>query len=276
MSSAAEAEASEIEALLGVIHEQCGHDFRGYERSSVQRRVRAILAKSELDSPAELGSRLADRPALIAAVVDDLTVQVSDMFRDPEVFRFLLRSVLPTLRTYPQLKIWHAGCASGEEVYSMAILLHEAGLYERAQIYATDTSPSAIARAKQGTYSAKALPRFASAYRQAGGTGRLEDYFTIAYGGIVVRPELRKNVFFFQHDLCTDHALGEMQLVACRNVLIYFDTELRERVLGMFGQSLCAGGFLCLGSSECLPPLARPKFSVLSPSERIYRWKGET
>jgi chemotaxis protein methyltransferase CheR len=196
---------------------------------------------------------------------------VSDVFRDPPFFRAFRERVVPILRTYPLLKIWHAGCASGEEVYTTAILLSEENLYDRAQIYATDMSPKALELARAGVYPEERASEFARNYLESGGKDRLGDYFSRAYGRVVVREGLRRNVVFFQHDLASDQALGAMHVVFCRNVLIYFGTTLRERALATFAGCLERSGFLCLGMSEGLSPVAKDQFAEFAEHERIYR-----
>jgi chemotaxis protein methyltransferase CheR len=208
-------------------------------------------------------------------VLDDLTVQVSEMFRDPAFYRVFRQEVVPILRTYPELKIWHAGCASGEEVYTTAILLAEENLAERTQIYATDISARAIERARAGVYPQDRIAAFADNHAASGGKRPFEEYYSAGYGGIVVREWLRRRIVFFQHDLVSDHALGEMHVVLCRNVLIYFGDALRERVLDLFAGSLCRSGFLCLGSSESMLRSRAARFSEFSRAERIFRRRAE-
>jgi len=271
-SSLAEVEELEIRLLLQAIAARYGFRFEGYAESSMRRRVRAALARSGLSHLGELQHKLLTDPLCFAAVLDDLTVRVSDLFRDPNFYRALREHLSSLLRTYPMLKIWLAGCASGEEAYSMAILLRELDLYDRAQIYATDMSPTALALAREGVYAEQRMPTFAANYRESGGQRSLEEYFSRAYGRVAVREELRKNIVFFQHDLTVDYGLGEMQLVFCRNVLIYLGKELRARALSTFSDCLTPGGFLCLGMSEGLPPSdAALPFSEFVPRARIYR-----
>ncbi len=266
----------EIRLVLEAIYAKYGYDFRDYAADSMRRRVETILAKSGIRHLGELQHRLLVEPELFASMLDDLTVQVSDMFRDPPFYRTFREQVVPTLRTYPQLKIWHAGCASGEEAYATAILLIEENLHERAQIYATDMSARALEQAREGVYSESQTATFAANYRNAGGKARFEDYCSAAYGRIAVREIVRKNVVFFQHDLVSDYALGEMNVVFCRNVLIYFGSALRERVVSVFADSLCRGGFLCLGSSENLPGSRACLFTELASGSRIYRRRGDS
>jgi chemotaxis protein methyltransferase CheR len=262
----------EVSLFLEAIHVKYGYDLRGYARASMRRRVLAALARSGLAHLGELQHRVLHNPALFAAVLEDLTVRVTEMFRDPSFYRTFRARVVPLLRTYPFLKIWHAGCASGEEVYASAIMLAEEGLYERAQIYATDLSAQALAQASQGVFPEEQLGAMTAGYIAAGGTASFSDYYTSAYGLIALTSSLRENVLFFQHDLVGDHVFGEMHVVFCRNVLIYFGEELRGRVLGKLSESLCSGGILCLGNSELLSRVdGRHAFEGFAAEERIYR-----
>jgi chemotaxis protein methyltransferase CheR len=265
------AEEIEVRLVLQAIYERYGYDFRDYSGDSMRRRLLAALARSGAAHLGELQHRLLSDASFFASLVDDLTVQVSGMFRDPQFFRAFRERVVPMLRTYPHLKIWHAGCAGGEEVYATAIVLSEENLYERSQIYATDMSRRALEQAREGVYAESDVQLFEDAYLQAGGRRRLDDYYSAAYGRVAVKEALRKNVVFFQHDLVSDSEIGEMHVVFCRNVLIYFGSSLRERVIKMFARSLCRGGFLCLGSSERLPASSSTAFSDFAPFERIYR-----
>jgi chemotaxis protein methyltransferase CheR len=262
----------EVQLLLDAIAVRYGYDLRGYTASSMRRRVFAALAKSGLSHLGELQHRVIGDPAFFALVLHDLTVQVSEMFRDPEFYRAFREQVLPVLRTYPLLKIWHAGCATGEEAYASAIMLHEAGLYERAQIYATDLSARAIEQAKDGVYPSERLAIFASNYERAGGCARFAQYYTEAYDHFALTESLRRNILFFQHNLVSDHVFGEMHVVFCRNVLIYFGRELRGDVLGKLRAALVPSGFLCLGSSEQIAHSDQHLgLLALDAQERIYR-----
>jgi chemotaxis protein methyltransferase CheR len=272
VASDAEVEAIEIRALLDAIHARYGYDLREYAPKSMHRRVQSVLAQSGLPHLGELQHRVLTDPQFFATVLDGLTVRVTEPFRDPEFLLALRRRVLPVLRTYPMFKLWHAGCASGEEVYASAIILDEEGLYERTQIYATDLSHEALEQARQGIYSSQHVARVAEHYRQAGGTGELSRYFTEAYDRIAMREGLRRNVVFFQHDLVSDHVFGEMNVVVCRNVLIYFGPTVKDRVMEKLQQSLCPRGFLCLGTSEHLGSYAAARsFEEFAGPERIYR-----
>lgn len=274
MQADADIEDIEVRLLLEAIHLRYGFDLRDYAQSSLRRRVQSALAKSGLEHLGQLQHRLLGDPAFFAELLEDLTVRVTEMFRDPHVYRAFRERVVPILRTYPLLKIWHGGCATGEEAYASAILLEEEGLYERTQIYATDLSPSALEQAKLGLYPAKRFASFGQNYRAAGGRLDPSDYYTQAYDHVALRSSLKRNLLFFQHNLVSDHVFGEMHVIFCRNVFIYFTPELRQRVLDKFMQSLCPGGFLCLGTAERLPQACRARFSEFLGEERIYRYEG--
>lgn len=263
--------ADELSLFFEAIFAAYGQDLRGYAPASIQRRVLAVLAKSGLASLAELQRRVLEDRAVFDRFTEDLRVRVSDMFRDPSFFLGFRARVIPILRTYPILNIWHCGCATGEEVYSMAIVLAEEGLYERAQIYATDVSKVALLQAKQGVYASARLAGFAGGYAASGGKATLADYYTEAYDGIAIHEHLRKNVSFFEHDLVSDYVFGEMNVVLCRNVLLYFGDALRQSVVDKLRLSLRPGGFLCLGSSETLRGESARPFRAFAQAERIYR-----
>src|SRR3954468_20733346 len=267
-----EVEELEVRLILEAIHSRYGYDLREYARPSMRRRMLSALSRSEAANLGDLQHRLLADPGLFGVVLDQLMVQVSEMFRDPSFFLVFRREIVPLLRTYPLIKIWHAGCASGEEVYTSAILLAEEGLYDRTQIYATDLSGPALERAQEGVYSADLARRFAENYRASGGTASFESYVSSAYDRIAIRESLRRNIVFFQHNLVSDQPPGEMQVIFCRNVLIYFGGELRQRVVTKMAGGLCRGGFLCLGHSEQPPvTLDRVVFREHVAPERIYR-----
>lgn len=256
--------------LLEAIYQRYGYDFRGYSRAFIARRVEAGRRRLRLSHLGEMQHRVLTEPEVFDALLLDLVIPVSDMFRDPAFFRTLRERIIPLLRTYPELKIWHAGCSSGEEVYASAISLLEEGLLERTQIYATDLDARAIEHAREGVYPEAHIESYSANYAAAGGRRSFDEYVVRAYGSLAIKEELRKKVVFFQHDLATDFSLGEMHVVVCRNVLIYFGSALRTRVIDMFRQSLTRGGFLCLGSSETLSSDAR-SFTEFAPTQRIYR-----
>jgi len=274
MAPEPDAEGIEVRLLLEAIHARYGFDLRDYSLSSMRRRARAALARSGLRHLGELQHHILCDPSSFPQVLDDLTVRVTEMFRDPSFYRLFCQRVLPILRTYPLLKLWHGGCSSGEEAYASAILLEEAGLYDRAQIYATDLNPAVLEQARQGVYSAERFAVFAENYARYGGGSALSVYGTMAYDQVALRDALKRNILFFQHDLVSDHVFGEMNVIFCRNVFIYFTPQLRERVLRKFAQSLCPGGFLCLGGGERLPAASGLPFSEFAREERIYRYEG--
>jgi len=265
------AERIELRLLLEGIHERYGYDFRNYAIDSLTRRVDWARQKVGARNLGDLLHRTLHDEAVFRVLLSQLTVQVTEMFRDPSFYAAFRREVVPLLRTYPEIKVWHAGCASGEEVYASAILLHEEDLYERSQIYGTDIDQSAIDRATSGIYDEERLYEFSENYRRAGGKRTLVDYVTRGYSHFSVDEKLRSNVVFFQHDLTCDHALGEMTVIFCRNVVIYFNEVLRERVFSMLGSGLRQGGFLCLGASETVPTNQRDSFAEFVGSARIWR-----
>jgi chemotaxis protein methyltransferase CheR len=271
MTPEATIDEAAIAGLTGAIFERYGYDLRGYAPASLRRRVGAALGRSGLSTVAELERRTVCDPDFFARVLDSLTVRVSDMFRDPSFFRAFRRRVVPILRSFQRINIWHAGCAGGQEVYSLAILLSEEGLYDRCQIYATDLNPRAVEEAKRGVYVARGRIALSASHRDAGGQSDLARYATDAYGGVSIHASLRRNILFFQHDLVGDHVFGEMDVILCRNVMIYFGRELQERVLGKLGDSLRPGGFLCLGRSEGLSRAGRARFCEFAPEARIYK-----
>jgi chemotaxis protein methyltransferase CheR len=261
-----------IPRFLETVFANYGHDLRAYAPASIRRRVLAALAKSGLRSVADLERKIVSDPSFAVTVIDDLTVNVSEMFRDPTFFRTVRQHLVPLLRTYPRFNVWNSGCATGEEAYSTAILLTEEGLYDRCQIYATDVNARVVEHAKEGIYAAATVARFAENYRRAGGSSFCSNYFTEAYDRIAMRESLRRNIVFFQHDLVGDHVFGEMNVIFCRYVFIYFGCDLQERIATKLAQSLRPGGFLGLGSSERLPSLVSDQFTAVAPDQRIYQF----
>lgn len=270
-----EAESIEVSLLLEAIYARYGCDLRGYARAPMRRRVMAALGASGLANLGELQHAVLHDAQTFFEVLNDLTVHVTELFRDPLFYRTFRAEVVPVLRTYPLLRIWHAGCATGEEAYASAILLTEEGLYDRCQIYATDLSTRALAKAKQGIYPARHLEGFTRNYELSGGNATLSHYVTSAYDRVAFKESLRRNILFFQHNLVSDHTFGEMHVIFCRNVLIYFAPELRTTVLARLVQSLCTGGFLCMGNSErASRSSGRNELTELSAEHRIYRYAG--
>ena len=262
----------EIDLLLEAIYRKYSYDFRHHARASIRRRVQAALTSFGVDRVSLLQDRILRDPTAFTALLRQLTVPVSDMFRDPSYFRALAEHVAPMLATYASLKVWVAGCSTGEEVYSLAILLDEAGLLDRALLYATDINPESLRAAEAGVYALDRVPGFTRNYQQAGGTRSLADYYTAAYGGIALDRRLRARITFSDHCLATDQVFAEVHLVSCRNVLIYFDRELQDRALALFRDSLVPRGFLGLGSRETLRVSRHADaFDEVSRDERIYR-----
>lgn len=268
-------DALEVRLFLEAIRARWGYDFVGYAADSMRRRVMTALVKSGCKHLGELQHRVLHDPAAFVATLDDLTIRVTSLFREPKLFLALRQHVVPLLRTYPQLRIWLAGCSTGEEAYSMAMLLTEEGLYERTQIYATDLSAVALERARDGTYQPSDLVEWERQYAEAGGKASVWDFFTRAYGAVAVAESLKRSIVFLQHDLISDHVFGQMHLVLCRNVLIYFGPEAKTKVMEKVRDSLVPGGFLALGSSERLGgDDAQHHFKDFVGEQRIYQSQG--
>lgn len=242
----------EIPLLLEALYRRYHYDFRHYARASIKRRLRQAREQLGFGSFSALQDALLHDAAIVSRLLDYLTVQVSEMFRDPAYFRAFREKVVPHLRTYPSLKLWVAGCSSGEELHSFAILLREEGLLERTLIYATDINPTALELASNGVYAVDRIKTFTLNHQKSGGKSSLSDYYTAAYGRAVFDKTLRSRVVFSDHSLVTDAVFAECQFISCRNVMIYFDRPLQDRAVGLFRGSLARGGFLGLGSKESL------------------------
>jgi chemotaxis protein methyltransferase CheR len=245
-------EELEIRLLLEAIYSLYGYDFRQYSKASMRRRILHRLGLSGLNTITDMTSKVLRDRQFFVSLLNDMTVNVTEMFRDPQFYRRFREEVVPVLKTFPFIKIWHAGCSTGEEIYSMAVLLEEEGLYERTMMYATDIDKNVLATAKKGIYSISAIKQYGDNYIQAGGKSSLSDYYTCKYESVIMDQRLKRNIVFADHDLATDQVFGEMNVIVCRNVLIYFDRQLQERVFNLFRDSLDLGGFLCLGTKESL------------------------
>ena len=266
----------EIRLLIEAIYLKYSYDFRNYSGASIKRRILHALRQFECHTVSALQERVLHDPGMFMQLLQFLTIPVSEMFRDPSHFLALRNEVVPLLRTWPSIKIWIAGCSTGEEVYSMAILLREEGLLERTIIYATDINPRSLDKAKQGIYSMQSMREYEENYRRAGGRRDFSEYYTAAYGGALFDRRLRDSITFADHSLATDAVFSETQLVSCRNVLIYFNRALQDRALGLFHDSLSRRGFLGLGSKETLDFSAyADRFEAVSRPDRIYRRLGE-
>lgn len=265
-------EAIELDLLLEAIHRHHHYDFRGYSRASLQRRVDRAMRRFGLDSLSQLQHHILREPKVFNELMGFLTIQVSELFRDPLYYKALREQVVPHLRTWPSLKVWIAGCANGEEFYSLAILFREEGLEDRTLFYCTDISPAALEKAEAGIYDVERIPQFTENHRRSGGKSSLSDYYTAAYGAAVFDKSLRRRAVFAEHNLASDEVFSEMQLISSRNVLIYFDRELQDRAIGLFGESLVRRGFLGLGSKETLRFSSQSAaFDDFDEREKLYR-----
>lgn len=269
-----ELERIEVDLFVLALKRRYGFDFSQYAPASLTRRVRQLMHVHHCDSISALTARLLHKADFVTQVIEGLSVPVSEMFRDPLMFRALREQVLPLLASYPRINVWQAGCAYGQEVYSLAILLEEAGLYERSHIFATDFNPAALKRAHEGIYPAKDAQLWSRNYIEAGGSQSLSSYYSARYDFIRLHERLRKNITFTNHNLVTDKVFCEAHLVLCRNVLIYFSNPLQDRTLALFRDSLVRGGYLCLGLRESLDfAPAAADFTAVDASQRLYRRK---
>ena len=262
----------ELKLLMEAIFLKYSYDFRNYTGASQKRRVRYALEQLRLPNVSALQERVLHDPTVFAQLLQYLTIPVSEMFRDPSYFLMLRQQVVPVLQTYPSVKVWVAGCSTGEEAWSLAILLREEGLLDRTQIYATDINPASLDKARQGIFPMEAVRDYTANYQRAGGRHAFSDYYTAAYDAARFDPSLCANAVFADHSLATDSVFAETQLVSCRNVLIYFNRALQDRALGLFHESLCHRGFLGLGAKESIDFSSfSTRFDTLARAERIYR-----
>lgn len=262
----------EIKLLLEAIYQRYHYDFRQYALASIKRRLRQAREQMNFRTFSAMQESLLHDPSTLQRLLGYLTVQVSEMFRDPTYFRTIREQVVPHLRTYPSLRVWVAGCSAGEELYSLAILFREEGLEKRTLFYATDINPAALDAASKGIYPLERIRTFTENHRASGGKSSLSDYYSTAYGSAVFDKSLRERVVFSDHSLVTDAEFAEMQLISCRNVLIYFNRELQDRAIGLFRNSLSRGGFLGLGSKESMRFSAHAdSFADFARDEKIYQ-----
>ena len=269
-------EALEIELLLDALHRAHEYDFRGYARPSLTRRLAQAREHFGCRSYSQLQDLLLHEPAALPKLLGYLTVQVSEMFRDPGYFRALRQEVVPHLKTYPSLKVWVAGCGAGEELYSLAILFREEELEDRTVFYATDIDRDALKQAEAGIYSLERLALFTTNHRRSGAKGSLSEYYHAGSRAAVFDRTLRKRTVFAEHNLVSDAVFAEAHLISCRNVLIYFDRPLQSRAVGLFTEALVRKGFLGLGDKETLRSTCHDEaFEQFEPRERIYRKRGE-
>lgn len=266
----------EIRLLLEALYSRYHYDFRSYAMASIKRRLKQAREQLGFETFSALQESLLHDPVLLPRMLNYLTVQVSEMFRDPSYFRTIREKVIPHLRTYPSLKVWIAGCSGGEELYSFVILFREEGLEERTLFYATDINQDALHAAEAGIFDLERMQLFTENHRKSGGKSSLSDYYQAAYGKVSFDKSLRRKVVFSDHSLVTDAVFGEMHLISCRNVLIYFDRALQDRALGLFKDSLARKGFLGLGAKESLRFSQHAgSFADFVREEKIYQRRAE-
>lgn len=244
--------SEQLGEFLSAIKDRYGYDFSNYAQASVQRRIENFMNKNKFFSIHDLGKDLLNDETKFSVFIQEFTVNVTEMFRDPAFYKSLIENVFTRLNTYHMLRIWIAGCSTGEEVYSIAILLREAGLLERSVIYATDINPKSLLAAKEGIFSISSMKTYTENYQKAGGKNSFSDYYIAKYDSAMIDKSLRKNIVFSAHNLAADKSFNEFQLILCRNVLIYFNQYLQNRVINLFYDSLCPFGFLGLGNKESL------------------------
>jgi chemotaxis protein methyltransferase CheR len=262
----------EVQLLLEAIYLKYNYDFRQYAMASVYRRIKHATGQLNVSSVSAMQERLLEDPKFFARLLGFLTVPTSEMFRDPTYFKAIRERVIPILKTYPSLKVWVAGCSTGEELYSLTILFQEEGLLPRTMFYATDINPASLKKAEEGIFPIDQLKKYTANYQQSGGTQAFSDYYIADYGSAVLDRSLRQNVVFADHSLATDSVFSEIHFVSCRNVLIYFDRDLQNRAFGLFSDSLIRRGFLGIGSKETIRfSDYETAFEVFAREERIFR-----
>ncbi|WP_019637568.1 CheR family methyltransferase [Paenibacillus fonticola] len=267
-----EREKIEIKLLLEGVHQLYGYDFRNYAVPSLRRRIWHHVHSEQLKTISGLQEKIFHDRGCFERFVQNLSIPVTEMFRDPHLFLAFRQKVVPLLRTYPYIRIWHAGCSTGEEVYSMAILLYEEGLYDKARIYATDMNDRSLQMAKEGIVGIQKMKQYTKNYLEAGGTRSFSEYYTAKYNSVIFQPFLRKNIIFAEHNLATDRSFNEFNVIFCRNVMIYFDEKLRNRVHALFHESLSHFGVLVLGAKESIHFTDfAGSYETLDREEKIYR-----
>jgi chemotaxis protein methyltransferase CheR len=265
---------NELSSLLDTVYGQFGYDFRQYSEAHVRRRVMNRLILSGLKSVSEVEDKVLHDEKFAGQLLQDLSITVTEMFRDPGFYQALREKIIPVLKTYSFIKIWHAGCSTGEEAYSMAILLQEEGLYDRTTIYATDFNQQALDRAREGIFSTEVMKEYTYNYQKSGGHESFSNYYTSKYNRAIMSQALKKNIVWANHNLVTDGVFAEVHLVMCRNVMIYFEKDLQNRVHGLFYNSLANGGILCLGIKESLRfSDFADKYSDIDKKQRIFKKK---
>lgn len=277
MSALPQAEQNELEdieiaLLLEGLYRYYGFDFREYSPASLKRRILERMRAEKLETVSRFQDRVLHDAACMERLLLGLSVHVTSMFRDPEFYLTFRRKVVPILKTYPTVRIWHAGCSTGEEVYSMAILLQEEGLYRKSLIYATDISHEVLRKAREGIFPLSTMQEYTSNYMKAGGTREFSDYYTAHYDNVIFHPSLKTNVVFAEHNLATDGSFNEFHVILCRNVMIYFNKALQERVHNLIYDSLSMFGVFGLGNKESLKFTPREAFyEQLDDRDKLYR-----
>lgn len=274
VSAAASLTEAELNELIDLVKKVHGFDFSEYSKASLRRRLARIMQFKKLKFY-DLKHILVNDPEFFQDFLEEITVNVTEMFRDPAFYRAVNSQVLPYLSSYQHIKVWSAGCSSGEEVYSMAILLNEAGLRRKSFIYGTDINTEVLKEARMGIYSLRKIKSYAENYHFAGLPGSITDHFTMMYDAATIHSELKQNTLFSVHNLISDTIFNEFQMISCRNVFIYFESDLQEKVLDLFYRSLCPLGFLCLGNKETIrSDFFRKRFKVINSKENIYQKIG--
>ncbi len=262
----------EVDIFLEAIFQKYGYDFRNYAKASIKRRIQNLQKKFDIKKISDIIPRMLQDRFFSNSILTEFSITVTEMFRDPDFYKSVRENIVPYLDTYPFIKIWHAGCATGEEAYSLAIILKEEKLYHKTTIFATDFNNIALGKAKKGIYSLDEVKQFTQSYQNAGGKRSFSDYYHAKYNSAIIDNSLKANITFANHNLVTDGDFGEMHLIFCRNVLIYFNKVLQDRVLNLFDSSLISKGFLAIGSKESLNfSSIEKKFKVIDRKNKIYR-----
>jgi chemotaxis protein methyltransferase CheR len=264
----------ELQLLLEAIYLRYGYDFRNYSKAHIKRRVLHRLGTSQLSTVSQLIDKVLRDRDFFREFLDDLSINVTEMFRDPEFYKSLRENIIPKLKTYAYFKIWHAGCATGEEAYSLAILLKEEGLLDRCQVYATDFNRKVLEIAKEGVYQKEDIEQYERNYILSGGKNKLSDYYKAMYGSVMFNKELSSRIVFADHNLVTDSVFADVHLILCRNVMIYFEKNLQENVLNLFYESLVPSGILCLGTKESIKFTRFDRlFEIIDEKQKIFKKK---
>jgi len=262
----------ELQIFLGDLIDRYGYDFTGYSEASIRRRIERFLAMERIQDIQVLRSLVLTDAGYFSHLVEEMTVNVTEMLRDPVFYKVLREEIIPVLATYPFIRIWHAGCSTGEEVYSMAILLKEEGILQKSRLYATDINPGVIEKARNGIFPAGPMKKYSENYIQSGGKNDFSSYYTANYNLVKFDEQLTEKMIFATHNLVVDSSFNEFQLILCRNTLIYFDKNLQSRVLELFDRSLELLGFLALGTKETLRfSSIESKFRMTVPGQKIWR-----